>query len=95
MADTEETKFLKTSDLIEKSGLTRQIIYEYINLGLITEAKRTEAGHRLFDERSVTEAKLVHQLSESGYTLRAIREIFVEGKGRRKADEKRLPQSDT
>lgn len=87
MADKAEKKLLKTADLIEKSGLTRQMIYEYIGFGLLKEAERTEAGHRLFDEHAVTEARLIHELSESGYTLRAIREIFVEGKGRKKAEE--------
>jgi DNA-binding transcriptional MerR regulator len=91
MADEPEKKLLKTADLIEKSGLTRQMIYEYIGFGLLKETERTEAGHRLFDEHAVTEAKLIHELSESGYTLRAIREIFVEGKGRKKADEKKQP----
>ncbi len=95
MLESEEKNYMKTAELIERSGLTRQIIYEYMSFGLLIEAKRTEAGHRLFDERSVTEAKLIHQLSESGYTLRAIREIFVEGKGRKKADETRLPKSDS
>ena len=85
MAQGEEKEYMKTAELVEKTGLTRQIIYEYINFGLIREAKRTEAGHRLFDERSVTEVKLIHQLSESGYTLRAIRDIFIEGQGRRRA----------
>ena len=87
MADEPEKKLLKTADLIEKSGLTRQMIYEYISFGLLREAKRTEAGHRLFDERAITEVKLIHRLCESGYTLRSIREIFVEGKGRKEADE--------
>jgi MerR family copper efflux transcriptional regulator len=95
MAESKEKKYLKTSDLIEQSGLTRQIIYEYISIGLIREAMRTEAGHRLFDDHSVTQARLIHELSNSGYPLRAIREIFVEGKGRKKADEARVPKSDT
>ena len=87
MADEPEKKLLKTADLIEKSGLTRQMIYQYISFGLLKEAERTEAGHRLFDEKAITEARLIHQLCESGYTLRAIREIFIEGKGRKKAEE--------
>lgn len=95
MAEGEEKEYMKTAGLVEKTGLTRQIIYEYINFGLIKEAKRTEAGHRLFDERAVTEAKLIHKLSETGYTLRAIRDIFVEGQGRKKSDEKRVPESDS
>lgn len=82
MADSEEHKYLKTAELIERSGLTRQMIYEYMNLGLLEEVKRTPAGHRLFDEQAVAQAKLIRELSLSGYTLRAIREIFVEGKGR-------------
>jgi len=80
--DKDKGNYLKTAELIEKTGLTRQIIYEYINLGLIKEALRTPAGHRLFSEHAVTEARLIHKLSESGYTLRAIRETFIEGKAR-------------
>ena len=95
MAEKPTADYLKMSELVEKSGLTRQIIYEYINNGLIREAMRTEAGHRLFGEQAITEAKLVHKLSESGYTLRAIREIFIEGKGRKQADETRIPKGNT
>ena len=95
MAESQEGKYLKTSELIKRSGLTRQMIYEYISLGLIREAKRTGSGHRLFDERTVTEAKLVQQLCASGYTLRAIRDIFVEGRGRKNADETRISQAES
>ncbi len=92
MAETDKEKtYFKTSELIEKSGLTRQIIYEYINMGLLIGADRTPAGHRLFDQSDVTQAKLIHQLSESGYTLRAIREIFIEGKARQHNQDKAGP----
>lgn len=94
MPDSQEKKYFKTSDLVKMSGLTRQMIYEYISLGLLEEVKRTKAGHRLFDKQAVTQAKLIRKLSRSGYTLRAIREIFVEGKGRsgkERTDEKPVP----
>ena len=34
----------------KKEGLSRQTIHNYTMMGLITEAERTESGHRLYPE---------------------------------------------
>lgn len=69
-------RLLKTGELIARSGLSRQVIYTYVTMGLIREADRTPAGHKLFHERTLTHIRLIRNLNEGGYTLRDIKEIF-------------------
>ena len=49
-------------------------------IGLIEPVEVTDTGRRMFDEDSIKRIKLVKQLSESGYPLRAIRELFLKGR---------------
>jgi DNA-binding transcriptional MerR regulator len=79
--DVEE--LFKTAELVKRSGLTRQIVYEYITYGLIKEEAKTEAGHRLFSDKTLRQINLIRNLAEHGYSLREIREIFIEGRARR------------
>jgi DNA-binding transcriptional MerR regulator len=76
-------ELFKTAELVKRSGLTRQIIYEYITYGLIKEEAKTEAGHRLFSEKTLRQINLIRNLAEHGYSLREVREIFIEGRARR------------
>jgi DNA-binding transcriptional MerR regulator len=75
-------ELFKTAQLVKRSGLTRQIIYEYITYGLIKEEAKTEAEHRLFSERTLKQIKLIRELAAHGYSLREIREIFIEGRAK-------------
>lgn len=72
---------LKTGDLVERTGLSRQVIYTYVTMGLIQETERTAGGHKLFDESVLTHIKLIQNLNEHGYTLRDIKTIFFRRKG--------------
>lgn len=76
-------ELFKTAELVKRSGLTRQIVYEYITYGLIKEEAKTEAGHRLFSDKTLRQINLIRNLAEHGYSLREIREIFIEGRARR------------
>jgi len=67
---------LKTGELIKESGFSRQTIYTYLTMGLISPKRTTPAGHNLFSKEVVNRLKLIHRLNESGYTLRDIRDIF-------------------
>ena len=72
----------------KKAGISRQSLQYYLMVGLLEPTEVTPAGRRLFDEDSVKRIRLIKRLSDSGYPLRAIRELFLEGrtdlKGRRK-----------
>jgi DNA-binding transcriptional MerR regulator len=65
-----------------KAGVSRQSLQYYIMLGLLEATKITKTGRRLFDQKSIERVKLVKKLNKSGYPLRAIRELFLEGRTR-------------
>jgi DNA-binding transcriptional MerR regulator len=69
-------KLYKIGDILrcyvspQGAKVSRQTLHNYTQLGLITEAERTESGHRLYDEsvferlRRVDLYKLHHSLQE-------------------------------
>jgi len=62
------------------AGVSRQSVQYYIMVGLLEPTKVTKSGRRLFDSKNIGRIKLIKKLNESGYTLRAIRELFLEGR---------------
>jgi DNA-binding transcriptional MerR regulator len=66
----------------KKAGISRQSLQYYIMLGLLEATRVTKTGRRLFDLKSIERVKLVKKLNKSGYPLRAIRELFLEGRTR-------------
>jgi len=50
-------------------------------VGLIDAVETTPTGRRLFDEKSVQRIRLIKKLNDSGYPLRAIRDLFLTGRG--------------
>lgn len=65
----------------EKAGVSRQTLQYYVMIGLIEPSDVTETGRRMFNTRAIERIKLIKRLNKSGYPLRAIRELFVEGRG--------------
>ena len=49
-------------------------------IDLIKPTKITPTGRRQFDEKAIEKIKLVKKLNKSGYPLRAIRELFFQGR---------------
>jgi len=50
-------------------------------VGLLEPTEVTPTGRRLFDRKCIERIKLIKKLNKSGYPLRAIRELFLEGRG--------------
>lgn len=63
----------------KEAGISRQSLQYYIMVGLVEPSEITKTNRRLFDEKAVGRIKLIKQLNKSGYPLRAIRELFIEG----------------
>ena len=74
----ESVRFLM-GEVATRSGVSRQVLHRYIDIGLINEVARNESGYRLFDERVFEILDLIQQLKKR-YTLRDIREIFFRRK---------------
>jgi len=64
----------------KKAGISRQSLQYYLMVGLLEPTEITPTGRRLFDENAIERVKLIKKLNDSGYPLRAIRELFLEGR---------------
>jgi DNA-binding transcriptional MerR regulator len=62
------------------AGVSRQSLQYYLMVGLLEPTDVTTTGRRMFDARAVERIKLIKKLNKSGYPLRAIRELFIEGR---------------
>ena len=77
---TEKRKLISIGPAAELAGISRQSLQYYVMLGLIDPTVVTPTGRRMFDDAGVERIKLVKTLNESGYPLRAIRDLFLQKK---------------
>ena len=71
----------------KKAGVSRQSLQYYIMVGLLDPTEVTATGRRLFDQKDVQRIKLIKRLNDSGYPLRDIRELFLDGRANLKGIE--------
>jgi DNA-binding transcriptional MerR regulator len=81
---SEKSKLAPIGTAAKKAGVSRQSLQYYLMVGLLEPTGITPTGRRLFDEKSIERIKLIKKLNKSGYPLRAIRELFMEGHGKLK-----------
>ena len=85
---SQESKLMPIGTAAKKAGISRQSLQYYIMLGLLEPTEITATGRRRFDEKAVDRIKLIKKLNHSGYPLRAIRELFLEGRTDLKGNKK-------
>jgi len=83
----QQHKMISIGPAAKKAGISRQSLQYYLMLGLLEPKEVTDTGRRLFDEKNVERIKLIKRLNDSGYPLRAIRELFLEGHSNLKGSE--------
>ena len=76
----QKSKLVAIGAAAKKAGISRQSLQYYIMVGLLEPTEVTPTGRRLFDQKSIERIKLIKKLNDSGYPLRAIRELFLEGR---------------
>ena len=78
-------KLYKIGEVMEYSGLSRQTVHNYTVANLISEARRTPSGHRLYDEAVFDRLEKIKVLQSKNYTLVQIKRILdSENKGKSK-----------
>jgi DNA-binding transcriptional MerR regulator len=75
-----KNKLMSIGKTAALAGISTQSLQYYIMVGLIKPTAVSETNRRLFDAASVNRIKLINKLNKSGYPLRAIRELFLEGR---------------
>jgi DNA-binding transcriptional MerR regulator len=84
----QKSKLISVGVAAKKAGISRQSLQYYLMVGLLEPTEITPTGRRLFDEKTVERIKLIKKLNKSGYPLRAIRELFLEGRTDLKGNKK-------
>ena len=64
----------------KRAEVSRQSVQYYIMIGLVEPTQVKPTGRRMFDQKAIDRIKLIRRLNQSGYPLRAIRELFIEGR---------------
>ena len=83
-----KSKLTSIGTAAKKAGISRQSLQYYLMVGLLEPAETTPTGRRLFDEKGIERIKLIKKLNDSGYPLRAIRELFLQGRTNLKGSKK-------
>jgi len=76
-----EVELVPIGQAAEKAGVSRQSVQYYLMVGLLEPTKVTPTGRRLFDRKAIERIRLIRRLNDGGYPLRAIRDLFMEGRG--------------
>lgn len=76
-----KTELVQIGEAARRAGVSRQSVQYYLMVGLIEPDDSTKGGRRLFGKETVEKIKLIKKLNESGYPLRAIRDIFMDREG--------------
>lgn len=80
MTQNDENALISIGQAAEKAGVSRQSLQYYLMVGLLEPTQVTPSGRRMFDAKAVERIRLIKRLNDSGYPLRAIRELFMEGR---------------
>ena len=67
------------------TGITHQVLYRYVTLGLIEPATTTASGQRLFHPNVVGLIEVIKSLNQSGYSLRDMKATFFKDERVKKA----------
>ena len=72
-----KTTLLPIGKAAKEAGVSRHSVQYYLMVGLLEATEKTSTGRHLFDREAIDRIRMIKQLNESGYPLRAIRELFL------------------
>ena len=71
-------KLYRSGEITHFTGISRQTLHYYVQIGLIEEAKRTRSGQRLYDESIFKVISKIKRYKEQNMSLIKIREKLKE-----------------
>ena len=67
---------LRIGQLANDLNTTTKTLRFYEDIGLFSSIARSDAGYRMYDANSITQARLVIQLRRLGFTLKELKELL-------------------
>src|SRR3954452_9182954 len=67
----------RISDVAERTGIPATTLRYYEHIGLITAPARTEAGYRVYDDRTVERLAFVARAKQLGLSLDDVRTLVA------------------
>ena len=94
LAEARRAGFLNISEAAEQSGVSAKMIRYYESLGLLTEARRTAAGYRIYDAREVHTLRFVRRARDLGFSIEEIQHLLGlwQSRGRSSRDVRKVAQ---
>ncbi|MGZ5199699.1 MAG: Cu(I)-responsive transcriptional regulator [Telluria sp.] len=88
------TRQFNIGDAAKASSVSAKMIRHYESIGLIGEARRTDAGYRLYTQQDVQVLQFIHRARALGFSLDQIRDLLAlwQDKHRASADVRALAQ---
>ena len=77
-AKPSDKPLMRISGAARAAGVSTNTVEYYILLGLITPIRQPGRAGRFFNESLVRRIRLVRRMNECGYSLRAIRETYLQ-----------------
>ncbi len=77
---SKKSRLIPIGTAAKKAGISRQSLQYYLMVGLLEPSEITPTGRRLFDDKAISRIRLIKKLNDSGYPLREIREMFLQGR---------------
>jgi DNA-binding transcriptional MerR regulator len=86
---TRAPDLLRTHEVLERTGISHQVLYRYVTLGLIEPATTTDKGLRYFRPTVVQLIEIIKDMTEGGgYSLRDLKDIFFKDERVKKLTER-------
>lgn len=94
LADARRAGFYNIGEAAKASGVSAKMIRHYEALGLLAEARRTQAGYRLYDQNDIHTLRFVGRSRDLGFPIKSIERLLGLWRNRRRSsgDVRRIAQ---
>jgi MerR family transcriptional regulator, copper efflux regulator len=85
---------MNIGEAAKRSGVTAKMIRHYESLGLLKQARRTDAGYRIYDDPDVHTLRFIRRARDLGFSIKEIQQLVGLWQNRRRAssDVRRIAQ---